>query len=254
MFNTQPPTPSDNVVMDRDKHDAAPTNAAVARPRRQWLIAAWNYVRTAPLTYSWLTLLLVTTIFQHLITPQQLSAVLVHRSTNLHHLATDPIRVLFSSLFWIDGYFWLPYLVLFSVFVAPAERWLGGLRWGIVGLTAHVGATYLSEGALALAIQHGLAREEMVNAKDIGVSYFLAGIVGVLTYHIARPWRWGYLVAILIVFCTGLVIYPSFTSTGHFCSMLLGLAFYPLTRARDGPPWNPARGRGNLFRPATSSD
>ena len=54
--------------------------------------------------------------------------VLVHGSTNLRGLATDPLRVLFESLLWIDGRYWTPYLLLFSLFLAPAEHWLGKMR------------------------------------------------------------------------------------------------------------------------------
>ena len=41
----------------------------------------------------------------------------------------DPIRVLIQSLLWIDGKYWWPYLIVFTLFLAPAERWLGQLRW-----------------------------------------------------------------------------------------------------------------------------
>jgi hypothetical protein len=34
----------------------------------------------------------------------------------------------------------------------------------------------------------------------IGVSYFLVGVMAVLTYHIARPWRWAYLAILLLIF------------------------------------------------------
>lgn len=60
----------------------------------------------------------VTTAIQHLVGPN-LRTMLVEQSTNLHHLATDPLEVLVSSLLWIDGKDWSPYLVLFSLFLAP---------------------------------------------------------------------------------------------------------------------------------------
>ena len=33
--------------------------------------------------------------------------------------------MLFQSLLWIDGKYWWPYLLVFTLFLAPAERWLG---------------------------------------------------------------------------------------------------------------------------------
>ncbi|MFI2283690.1 rhomboid-like protein [Nocardia beijingensis] len=229
--------------------------------------SAWQYVRTAPWTFAWLTLLLGTTIIQHLVPRGDLERLLGERSTNLRHLESDPVHALVTSLLWIDGYFWLPYLVLFCVFHAPAERWLGSLRWAVVGLCAHVAATYFSEGILAVAIRHGYADPAMVDVRDIGVSYFLAAIIGVLTYHVARPSRWLYLGGILVWFTIPLLIHPTFTGIGHFSALLIGLAAFPLTRGRTAPDWNPAtmwqhradadrvpQGRAGTAQPRTPQD
>lgn len=201
----------------------------------------WRYVRSAPLTYVWLVVLLVTTLFQHSLSRSQLHTLLLEGSTNLHHLAVNPLEVLFASLLWIDGYYWWPYVIVFSVFLAPAERWLGRLRWLAAGLTAHIVATYISEGFLYLAIQHADASPRLVNARDIGVSYVVVGIAGLLTYHVARPWRWIYLTLALVTVGVPLILRPDFTPIGHFTSLLVGLALYPLARGREAPLWDPAR-------------
>jgi rhomboid family protein len=206
-----------------------------------WLTAAWRFVRSAPLTYLWLTVLLITTIVQHSMSRRELRTLLVHQSTNIHELAADPLQVLFTSLFWIDGRYWTPYLLLFTLFLAPAEQWLGEIRWLTVGLTAHVGATYLSEGMLYLAIQHHLAPEHLVHARDIGVSYFMVGVIAVLAYHVAPPWRWGYLAVLITVFTVPLFIHLTFTAIGHFSAIFIGLLFHPMARARNGPPVNPTK-------------
>lgn len=208
------------------------------------LTAAWRFVRSAPLTYLWLVVLLITTIIQRQLGRRELQYVLVHYSTNLRHLATDPIRVLFESLIWIEGRYWtyLVYVALFTLFLAPAEWWLGEIHWLIAGLTAHVGATYISEGVLYLEIQHHLAPERLVHAHDIGVSYFLVGVTAVLAYHVARPWRWGYLAILIIAFAIPLIIDPkNFTAIGHFSAIFIGLLFYPTARRRGGPPVNPTK-------------
>jgi hypothetical protein len=202
---------------------------------KRWLTVAWRFVYTAPLTYAWLTVLLVTTIIQHQLGRRELHTVLVHGSTNLHALATDPLRVLFESLLWIDGRYWTPYLVLFTLFLAPAERWLGEIRWLTVGFTAHVGATYISEGLLYLQIQHHLEPERLVHARDIGVSYFLVGVIAVLAYHVATPWRWGYLAILIVLFLGPVIVDPKFTAIGHFSAIFIGLLFYPMARGRGRP-------------------
>jgi hypothetical protein len=194
----------------------------------------WHYLSSAPLTYSWLTVLLITTVVQHSMSTRRLHALLQKQSTNLHHLASDPIRVLFDSLLWIDGRYWTPYLLVFSLFLAPAERWLGHWRWLLVGLLAHVGATYISEAYLFWKIAQALTSPRLIDARDMGVSYFVVGIVGVLTYHIARPWRWLYLGVAVLWFGVSFAIHRDFTSLGHLCALGLGLACYPVTRRRPG--------------------
>jgi hypothetical protein len=221
---------------------------SVDMPRRMW-----RFVRSAPLTYLWLIILAYTTTVAYDVNRQRLHHILVHRSTNLRHLDTNPIKALIESLLWIDGRSWLPYyLLVFTIFLAPAERWLGSLRWLLVGLAAHVGATYLSEGWLYWQIVRGAAPQSMENVRDIGVSYFAVGLVAVLSYHIARPWRWGYVAAVLLTFIVWLVWHPGLTALGHGCAVLIGLCCYPLTRGR-GAPWHPRSVRA-LFRCPDAAD
>ena len=199
------------------------------------LAAAWHFIHTAPLTYLWLTVLLFTTIVQRF-AGRRFHSVLIDQSTNLHHLATDPLEVLVSSLLWIDGKDWTPYLVLFTLFLAPAEHWLGHLRWAAVGLITHVGATYISEGALYVLINLHRESDHLTYARDIGVSYFLVGVMVVLTSLIASPWRWGYLAVLVVIFTVPLIIHADFTAVGHAAAVLIGLSCYPITRHHPHHP------------------
>lgn len=214
-----------------------------ARPRG-WGLAAWRYVSSAPLTYLWLATLLITTIIGRHLTKRQYHAVIVDSSTNIRDLTANPIQVLLNSLLWIDGRYWTPYLVLFTLFLAPAERWLGHMRWLTVGLTAHIGATYLSQGLLYLAIRHHLEPHRLVHARDIGVSYFLVGVTAVLAYRIAPPWRWGYLAVLGTLFVVPLIIKVDFTGVGHLTAIFIGLCFFPMARGRAAGG-HPERGRGS---------
>ncbi|WP_297728673.1 rhomboid-like protein [Mycobacterium sp.] len=219
-------------------------NTSVRAGLRSMGLAVWHFVSGAPLTYGWLFVLLITTIIQHELPRRQLHAALLHRSTNIHALATDPLNVLFSSLLWIDGRSLEPYLLLFTLFLAPAEHWLGQVRWLTVGLSSHILATYISEGLLYFAIEEHDASERLIHARDIGVSYFLVGVIAVLAYRIARPWRWGYLGVLFIIFGFPLItmdrVELNFTAIGHFTCVLIGLCFYPMARARGGRQLNPA--------------
>ena len=214
--------------------------------------AVWRYITRAPLTYGWLLVLAITTIVQNVLTGHQLHSVLLHRYTNIHALATDPLGVLFSSLLWIDGKSLEPYLLTFTLFLAPAERWLGQVRWLAVGLSSHIIATYVSEGLLYLAIELRDASERSVRAHDIGVSYFMVGVMGVLAYRIARPWRWGYIAVLLLIFGFPVLLMNrielSFTAIGHFAALLVGLGFYPLASERKATGWSAATIRETLRR------
>ncbi|MFE7853388.1 rhomboid-like protein [Streptomyces sp. NPDC057403] len=196
------------------------------------------YVRSAPGTYVWLAVLFVTTVALHHMSPEFEEQFLRQRSTNIHELSNDPVRVLVQSAMWIDSGHWLPYAVLYTVFHAQAERWLGTLRWLIVCVAAHVLATLISELALLKAIRDGMAPHSAVDTLDIGVSYALAGVVAVLVYRIAPPWRYLYLAVVLVVYGVPLLSSPTFTDLGHFVSVVIGLGCYPLVRGR-GKAWNP---------------
>jgi hypothetical protein len=227
-------------------------NASVGARLRSLALAVWHYVSGAPLTYGWLLVLLVTTIVQHQLSGRQLHSVLLHRSTNIHELGTDPLAVLFSSLLWIDGKSLEPYLLLFTLFLAPVEHWLGHLNWLTVGLTSHILSTYISEGILYFAIEEHDASGRLVHSRDIGVSYFLVGVMAVLTYRIVRPWRWLYLGVLLVIFGFPLITMSrhglNFTAIGHFTSILIGLCFYPMARDKQDRQWSPARARAAFRR------
>jgi hypothetical protein len=224
------------------------TEGSVGARLRGMALAVWHFVSGAPLTYGWLVVLTITTIVQNQLPGRQLHSVLLHRSTNIHALGSDPLDVLFSSLLWIDGRNLEPYLLLFTLFLAPAEHWLGHLRWLTVGLTSHILATYISEGILYFAIEEHDASQRLIHARDIGVSYFLVGVMAVLAYHIARPWRWGYIGVLFVIFGFPLFTMDphelNFTAIGHFASLLIGLCFYRMAQERKRPLWSPGRVKG----------
>ncbi|GAB1336335.1 membrane protein [Streptomyces sp. E-15] len=198
----------------------------------------WAYVRSAPGTYVWLGILFVTTVVLHHMPPGFEHNFLRHRSTNIHELSHTPVRVLVASAMWNESGHWLPYAFLYTVFHAPAERWLGTARWLAVCALAHVLASLISEAMLLAAISRGLAPPTAADTLDIGVSYALAGVIAVLGYRIAAPWRYGYLAAVLTVFALPLAAGRTFTDVGHFTAVLIGLACRPLVKGR-AKPWNP---------------
>jgi hypothetical protein len=200
--------------------------------------AVWRYVRCAPATFAWLIVLTVTTILISRITPELRDRFLRQRSTNLHELTNHPIRVLISSALWIDGGGLWVYYILYNVFHVPVERMLGTSRWFAVVVAAHVGATYLSEGAVYWEVRHGYLPRSAIYTLDVGVSYALAGVEAVLAYLIASPWSYFYAAALVLYYGYRLVFGNTFTDLGHFSALMIGFACFPLTRVYEGR-WDP---------------
>ncbi|MFD9126739.1 rhomboid-like protein [Kitasatospora sp. NPDC059571] len=219
-----------------DQHPAAEHTAARGRVRRA-LAAAARWVRSAPGTYVWLLILAVTGFVVGHLHHAQLQQFLEMRSTNLDQLRTRPVHALVASAIWTEQAAFPFYVVMFTLFHAPAERWLGTRRWLTVALTAHVLATLISQGVVAWGVDSGRLPANMANTVDVGVSYALAGVQGVLTYRFVRPWRQVYGGCLLVFYLVPLLVGHTFTDLGHFSSVLIGLAFRPITRGR--PVWDP---------------
>ncbi|MCB5163256.1 hypothetical protein LG634_00095 [Streptomyces bambusae] len=194
-----------------------------SRPLRSW-------VRSSPGTHVWLLVIALTSVVVAL-SPDHLDHVLLHRnSSNIHELVNHPVRALVASAFWIENPASLAlYAVLFELFHAPVERWLGTVRWLAIVGSAHVVATLISQNVVLMAIRDHRAPRSMAHVVDIGVSYGLAAAVGVLTYRLPGPWRWLYLAGAVAFFGVPLLTGGTFTDLGHAIALAIGLLAWPLT-------------------------
>lgn len=198
----------------------------------------------APLSVIWLAILFVTTRIQRSAGRRKAKQIQRANSTNLRRLDKEPSRVLAASLFWLDDRRWWPYVPLFVGVVAPAERRLGWWRWLLVGLAAHTVGTYVGQSYLRLLIRRGRAPKRLVDARDVGVSYFLLGVAGALTGYVARPWRSRSQLAAVGALTANAAARPTFTEVGHLTAFAVGLAAIPLAPRRDRMPY-PAVGSGS---------
>jgi hypothetical protein len=193
-------------------------------------------VAQAPATFGWLLILLATTRVQRSAGHER-GQLLRSQSTNLHHLSNEPTRVLTASLFWLDGRRWWPYVLPYVAVLAPAERRLGTWRWSAVGVTAHVVGTYIGQGYLRWSIDKEKAPPKLANASDVGVSYFLLGVAGVLSAYVPRRYRWACRGAAVTALTANVVVRPTFTEVGHLSAYLTGLALGPLAPDAQGRPY-----------------
>ncbi|MGW4384425.1 rhomboid-like protein [Kitasatospora sp. NPDC004531] len=205
----------------------------------RWVRAVGRWIGRSPGTYGWLLLLAVTSFVVARKDPAALHFFLEQRSTNIDRLTSRPVHALLASLIWTEQANFPFYFVMFHVFHVPAERWLGTRRWLTVALTAHVLATLISQGVVAWGVRHQVLPMNMAYTVDVGVSYALAGVEGVLTYGLAGAWRWVYGCGLVVFYLVPLLVSHTFTDLGHFCAALIGLAFFPITRGR--PVWDPGR-------------
>jgi hypothetical protein len=211
----------------------------VARPR-----VLIRGVVSAPLTFVWLLVLLVTTRIQRSAGRRASRRIQHSHSTNLRRLGTEPSRVLVTSLFWLDGHKWWPYVPMFVGVLGPAERRLRWWRWLLVGVAAHVIATYVGQSYLRQSIRDGKAPRRLVDARDVGVSYFVFGAAGALSGYIRRPWRLGCQVAAVTALAGNAVARPTFTEMGHLTAFVVGLAAVPLAPDRDHMTYPSSAPRG----------
>ncbi len=190
-------------------------------------------IRSAPLTFAWLLVLLVTTRVQRSAGRWGARRIQRTHSTNLRHLRTKPSRVLATSLFWLDDVKWWPLVPIFVVFVAAAERRLRWWRWLLIGSSAHVIGTYAGQEYLRLMIRMGRAPRRLIAARDVGVSYFVFGTAGALSGYIRRPWRSRCQLMTIAALIGNVAVRPTFTEVGHLTAFLVGLAAVPTAPDRD---------------------
>jgi hypothetical protein len=191
----------------------------------------------APFSFAWLLVLLVTTRVQRSAGHRESRRIQRRNSTNLRRLSTEPSRVLTTSLFWLDDHRWWPYVPVFVGVVAPAERRLRWWRWLLVGICAHVVATYVGQSYLRLLIRKGRAPQRLEDARDVGVSYFVLGVAGALSGYTRRPWRSRAQTAAVLALAGNAAARPRFTEVGHLTAFVVGLAATPLAPDRDLKPY-----------------
>lgn len=196
---------------------------------RNWMPKAKSFLRSAPGTYTYLFVLVITTWVLQTSSSRIAEELLLERSTNLHHLFHDPMRVLFGSAFWVASTGELLFsLVAFTLVATQVERWIGTARTASVFFLAHVGASLLVAFWIWASLNFTVVKSPMTSARDVGSSYGLAGLAALLTYRAQGPQRWFYIGAVMLLIGTMLILDPSFTNWGHAFAFAIGFISYVL--------------------------
>jgi hypothetical protein len=144
-------------------------------------------------------------------------------STNIKHLARDPLFVLPASAFVPSGNSWM-WVPLSLLLLGGLERAVGTRRMLLVGFGSHVIATLLSEGLLLAQIVWHTAPRSAIDILDVGPSYLVfAALSGCLVVG-SRRLRIAALLAAAIVVPPALegISQLDMSAIGHLSALALG--------------------------------
>lgn len=197
-------------------------------------------LRRDDLAWTYAAVVLIVAVVVRALPGTRTQDLVLESSTNLDNLLHTPLLVLGASAFVESSLWGLWILAPLVVVFAAAQRWLGRTATVIVAVLGHVGATLFVAVLLAAGIDDGLVDADVARAPDVGVSYGLAAVAGVLVARVPRRRRPWYALGVLAVAGASVLLDPDFTGVGHVTAVLLGFALAVLvsratTRAQPAP-------------------
>jgi hypothetical protein len=187
--------------------------------------------------FSYLVVLLGTSLFSHLANPDLVHRLQALSSTDGHNLMHRPVLALLLSGLWVAGPVWMPYLWAFALTVAPLERRVGPWRAMAVFAAGHVVATLLSQGVVAILVVTGQLGPDALGDLDIGVSYGVLVSLGALAGLMRPRGR-----VLALAAALGLIAHQIMdgqdlvTEIGHPTALLVGIALWRWLRRGPGRP------------------
>ncbi|GAA3552721.1 hypothetical protein GCM10022222_40470 [Amycolatopsis ultiminotia] len=208
-----------------------PDGASLWRTGRAWV----RYLpspRTTPFTFSYLVLLLATTLVLRFADPMLTAKLLQLSSTDAHNLWHRPLTSLLSSALWIEDGGWLAYAAIFALVIAPLERRFGPGRTAAVFFSGHVLATLATELPVMALIHSAVLPTSAGQWLDIGVSYGFLTTAGALVHLLRGRAR---IVALVTMELFVVLVYVAddpgsvdsvVTALGHAFAAHFGLLFW----------------------------
>lgn len=190
-------------------------------------------LRRADVGWAYAAVVVVVAIAVRVLPGTRTQDLVLESSTNLENLRHTPLLVLGASAFVVSPVWGLWILAPLVVVFAAAQRWLGRATTVIVAVLGHVGATLFVAVLLAAGINDGVVDADLAGAPDVGVSYGLAAVAGILVGRVPRRWRPWYALGVLAVAAGSLLLDQDFTGVGHVTAVLLGFALAVLVARRE---------------------
>jgi hypothetical protein len=205
-------------VSSRSIVDRVPVNFSVALNRLRELLRG----RDVAVVYAIVVVVIsIVVAFQP---PALLRDIVQTSSTNLVNLRRRPLAVLFVSPLVISPVAGLWIVAPMIVGYGELQRWLGRASALVVGVLGHVGATLFVATMEIMQLAKGRIGFSIATSPDVGVSYGLAAVAGILVVRVSKTWRRPFIIASLIVILGQFLILRNFTGLGHLTAWLIGLA------------------------------
>jgi hypothetical protein len=165
----------------------------------------------------------------------------VQSSTNLENLRDHPFNVMLTSAFVVAAPEDLWLLPALALACALGQRWLGRTAVVVTMVIGHVLATLVVATLLVTGIAHGQLSPAVSRAADVGFSYGLACLSGLLLGYVPHRWKLGYVLAVVVAWSWSILlgppwvnlVRPSFTDVGHLVALLTGIGLSTLTHAEQ---------------------
>ena len=198
-----------------------------------------SFVRDRDLAFGYALVLVVLAVVVFTQPAGESSRLVLAASSNLANLRTQPLVALLLSAFVVSSP-WGLWLLPFVVWAyASAQRWLGRTSTLLVAAFGHVFATVLVALLLSAGITHQVLSRSLAREPDVGVSYGLAAVGGLLLFRLApgRRWRMGAFVTLAL---TAIMAGSrTFTDLGHLIGWGIGVSIgfvgVRLAAAGDAP-------------------
>jgi hypothetical protein len=201
------------------EHSPGVADAARATSARD----LWRWLRGCDVAAGY-ALLLVASGVVVFTRPQSAAAkAVLDSSTNLQNLRSEPILVLLLSAFVVSSPWSLWILPLLVWTYAAAQRWLGRAATVLVAMFGHVFATVFVGVLLTAGIAHHQLSRSLAREPDVGVSYGLAAVLGLLLYRVPAPWRRRLAATGTVALIALVVLSQTFTDLGHLVAWGIGL-------------------------------
>jgi hypothetical protein len=202
---------------------------AVPRPRARGLL------RGSDLAVLYAGVVLVVAIALHAAPDHLQGRFVLETSSNLVNLRHSPLRVLLLSALVVPDVAGLLILVPLVVALTASTRWLGRGPTLVALVFGHVGATLFVASLLLAGVTDGRLDPSVARAPDVGVSYALAGVCGMLAARVPRRWRWAYVLAPTAGLGVVLLLAPDFTAVGHLTALAVGFGLGAVAHRAAGP-------------------